>query len=81
MKKDVNYCVENVDSVWVSLYSENGGSLEVNCRSNEGSEKVSIKLTLDQFKSLNDTLKSRLEDIERTKLKKAKELVNAESDD
>jgi hypothetical protein len=80
LKKDVAYRVEGVDSFWVSAYGETTGSIQFTCRG-EATETITVTLTHEQLESIRDQISDRLEGIKRDKIKKAKALVNAESDD
>jgi hypothetical protein len=81
LKKDVNYSVDSVDSLWVSLYNDIAGTIEFTCRKTSGSERISVKLNHEQIEQLGRNISDRLESLKQDKLKKAKALVNAESDD
>ncbi len=80
LKKDVTYRVEGVDSFWVSAYGENTGSIQFTCRG-EVTETISVTLTHEQLESMRDQLVDRLESLKQEKLKKARKLVSASTED
>lgn len=80
LKKDVAYRVEGVDSFWVSVYGETTGSIQFTCRG-ETTETISVTLTHEQLESMRDQLVDRLESLKQEKLKKARKLVSASTED